>query len=36
MSERSIGSANTAQISQFGLLSLSPYWGKLCLESGFL
>lgn len=31
-----INSVNTVQIFQLGLLSLVPYWGELCLESGFL
>jgi hypothetical protein len=31
-----ISTVNTVQIFQLGLLSVIPYWGELCLESGFL
>jgi hypothetical protein len=31
-----INSINTVQIFQLGLLSIIPYWGELCLESGLL
>jgi hypothetical protein len=31
-----ISSLNTVQIVQLGLLSIIPYWGELCLESGVI
>jgi 1,3-beta-glucan synthase component len=31
-----IASINTVQIVQLGFLSVIPYWGELCLETGFL
>lgn len=31
-----IPALNSIQIVQLGMLSLIPYWGELCLESGFI
>ena len=31
-----ISTVNTVQLFQLGLLSVIPYWGELCLETGFL
>lgn len=31
-----ISTINTVQLFQLGLLSVIPYWGELCLETGFL
>lgn len=31
-----ITTVNTVQLFQLGLLSVIPYWGELCLETGFL
>jgi 1,3-beta-glucan synthase component len=31
-----ISTIQTVQLFQLGLLSIIPYWGELCLETGFL
>jgi hypothetical protein len=31
-----ISTIQTVQLFQLGLLSVVPYWGELCLETGFL
>jgi hypothetical protein len=31
-----ITTVSTAQLFQLGMLSVMPYWGELCLETGFL
>lgn len=34
--DTTIPALNSIQIAQLGLLTVIPYWGELCLESGFL